>query len=1018
MTPSLSPIQRRLIAEDLVRLRRPDEQRRYASCQRQGRIDPNPHQIDAVVFALRRIPEGGCILADEVGLGKTIEAGLVISQLMAEGMRRVLLIVPKALLGQWQSELYTLFAIEAREGRLDPEAFAGSGVFLTHRELAGGLKGASLLKASDPFDLVVVDEAHEVFSGLYKRYDRDGLYDNESKYAQTAGRVREVVKRGDSPVLLLTATPIQNSLAELWGLVQYVEPTGTLLGRLPTFREVFCYDGDRTVLPDQAPELKRRLETVLQRTLRRQAQDFLEVPFVERRSRVFKYEMSREEQALYDDVTAWLMRENLCAFRGSQRHLLLIGFHRRMASSLKALSVSLRRVAQRLRSRLENRGYRVSDDGTELLRAITEDLEGGLEVDGADRVDDGDAQAAPGAPGPTEETDERLREELEVVEAFAARADALGHDSKARRLLEALRIIEERGATGLGTGKAVVFTESLTTQDYLRTLLLEHGYDAADVTLFRGDNTTPDAERALARWEAEVGHTLSAAQRPSRDVAVRLALVHEFAQRSKVFISTEAGAKGLNLQFCDTIVNYDLPWNPQRIEQRIGRVHRYGQKRGVTVISFLAAGNVAQELTLDILTQKLDLFGKVLDASDAVLYEPTHVAPGSLVANVSVDFEKELRSIYARARSVDDVTADLRHLRDTMDERRRAFDEVQERASDLIESRLDDAVRQVLTRYRHALPEELEGLDRDVDRITQAYLDKAGVPYERRQEPGHVEYRVSPSDALPDGYRSGLVAIVGDARNVEEGESLHVGHPIVKAAIEDARRVTATPLRVVLGPVDGTSGELRPLSGRRGRLVVTKVAYRGIERLDTLLTTAVMKDGTDPLDSSTVETLLALPVLEEAACLADESTWGHLQDAIDDAMLVDQAAVSAHEQVRFDQMLRQLDHYLTDQTLVWRRKKATLDTRIEESQARRGKVLSVQAGAEADAKLRRLHDERREVEAQIARLENGGDEEYRAWRERLFARRFSKPDAARVLDVEFEIAGAGSAGGDGTGAAC
>src|SRR5215213_10820137 len=115
------PIQRRYHAEQLVRLRRADEQERYVACQRQGRVDPNPHQIDAVVFALRRIPEGGCILADEVGLGKTIEAGLIVSQLMAEGMRRVLLVVPKSLLGQWKTELYALFGIDAREGHLDPD---------------------------------------------------------------------------------------------------------------------------------------------------------------------------------------------------------------------------------------------------------------------------------------------------------------------------------------------------------------------------------------------------------------------------------------------------------------------------------------------------------------------------------------------------------------------------------------------------------------------------------------------------------------------------------------------------------------------------------------------------------------------------------------------------------------------------------------------------------------------------------------------------------------------------------
>ena len=187
------PIHRRLLAEDLVRLRRADEQRRYAAAQRRGRIDPNPHQIDAVVFALGRIPEGGCILADEVGLGKTIEAGLVISQLLAEGMRRVLLIVPKSLQGQWQTELYTLFGIETREGLPDPESFAGSGVFLTHRDLAGSSKGSSILKAVDPFDLVVVDEAHEVFAGVYKRFDKEGNYDEESRQAMTAGRVRDLV---------------------------------------------------------------------------------------------------------------------------------------------------------------------------------------------------------------------------------------------------------------------------------------------------------------------------------------------------------------------------------------------------------------------------------------------------------------------------------------------------------------------------------------------------------------------------------------------------------------------------------------------------------------------------------------------------------------------------------------------------------------------------------------------------------------------------------------------------------
>src|SRR5262250_3906217 len=127
----------RILAEDLIRVRRPDDRERYAAAQRQARIDPNPHQIDAVIFALRRLREGGCILADEVGLGKTIEAGLVLAQLRAEGKRRLLIIVPKPLIGQWQTELFTLFGIEASIGSARPDAFDGAGVFLVGRELAG-----------------------------------------------------------------------------------------------------------------------------------------------------------------------------------------------------------------------------------------------------------------------------------------------------------------------------------------------------------------------------------------------------------------------------------------------------------------------------------------------------------------------------------------------------------------------------------------------------------------------------------------------------------------------------------------------------------------------------------------------------------------------------------------------------------------------------------------------------------------------------------------------------------------
>src|SRR6202140_5255198 len=199
---ALHPFNQRILAEDLVRVRRPDDRERYAAAQRQARIDPNPHQIDAVIFALRRLREGGCILADEVGLGKTIEAGLVIAQSRAEGAQRILLIVPKSLIGQWQGELLNLFGIQARE---NDASFVAPGVYLVGREFAGSERGAEPLAASAPFDLGVIDEAHEIFARLHKRYGREGIYDEASDEALASHRVRTIQR--STPVRLLTATP-------------------------------------------------------------------------------------------------------------------------------------------------------------------------------------------------------------------------------------------------------------------------------------------------------------------------------------------------------------------------------------------------------------------------------------------------------------------------------------------------------------------------------------------------------------------------------------------------------------------------------------------------------------------------------------------------------------------------------------------------------------------------------------------------------------------------------------------
>ena len=974
----LHSIHRRYYAEDLVRRRRAAERRRQVASQRTGRIDPNPHQIDAVMFALRRIPQGGCILADEVGLGKTIEAGLVIAQLRSEGASRILILVPRPLLGQWQTELYDLFGIDAVDAATPDADLSEDGVFLAGREYAGGEGGSARFRAAPPFDLCVIDEAHEIFAGIYRRFDRHGVYDENSRAALTAHRVRGLI--GAAPVLLLTATPIQNSLRELWGLVQYVDPSRTLLGDRPVFENVFCADDGRGVVPEQSAELRRRLDTVVKRTLRRQAQEFLDKPFVGRQARLFEYSMGPGERALYDDVTTYLMTPRLHAFDGRSRQLLLLGFHRRMASSTAALARCLENVAARLRAMLDGVAPGGADD-------FIDDLE-----------ETGDEWPLPEDPPADPGTVDRegVRAELALVEAFARRARDLPEDGKAASLVSAVRAALERPAD---RRKMVVFTEALTTQDYLRQLLLDRtALRNRDITLFRGTNDSPRAREALRAWREDPDAGDSRA-RHSASVAVRLALVHEFRTRSVVMICSEAGAKGLNLQFCDTVVNYDLPWNPQRIEQRIGRCHRYGQQRDVTVINFLAKDNEAQRLTHEILSTKLELFGEVLDMSDAVLQSPSSSAAGDLVSALGPEFENQVRRIWERARSIGEVEDELRRLRDDMEERRRALELVRKRTAGLIDTEFDDSVREVFRRIRSELPRVLADLDADLERVVAAYLDAVGAPWSTAERDGARLLHIGAAPGLPPGWDVGATVAVGPAGGQTDLQSLHPAHPLAEAAVAEARRAGSGPFRVRFELRPDAPSALVRRRGGRGRL-----AHRGFEGEDRLHATAVFeRDGVLRPAEAALE-LLRQPCADAAPFdppLSVDS--GHLDEVVDEEVFLDGFAVSDADRAGFDAAMEQLEQHAEDRALVLRRTRDDLARRLAIARRDRESAVGADSRGRADARVRALEGEMEDADRGLRDLAARDDETYRRHRERARARRYAPPCAERLLTAEFEI---------------
>ena len=983
----MHPIHRRFDAEDLVRLRRAGEKRRYVAAQRRGRVDPNPHQIEAVMFALKRIPEGGCILADEVGLGKTIEAGLVIAQLLAEGKSRVLIVVPRPLLGQWQSELRDLFGIEAHEAADDDVDLAAAGVFIAGREYAGGERGFERLRQAPPCDLCLIDEAHEVFAGIHRRYNRDGSYDEDSPHARTAHRVKQLI--GIAPVLLLTATPMQNSLDELWALVGYVDRTGTLLGDKPTFDELFKSEGG--VGAEQAGELQRRLKRVVQRTLRRDAMPYLERPFVGRQARLYPYRMSTAEKALYDDVTEYLLEPELFAFRGSARKLLLIGFHRRMASSNAALAASLTGVAARL-GRLLGRGA----GGT------AEDLDD-LEEEGDDAQAPREEPVSAALPKGLRLDRAAVQAELERVESFIRRAEALPADSKAEALVRVVGELLERPPD---RRKLLVFTESLTTQSYLRDLLVEKTALAEqDITLFRGVNDSPRAAVALRVWREEVEADMERHLRPSNTVAVRLALVHEFRTRSTVMIATEAGAKGLNLQFCDTLVNYDLPWNPQRIEQRIGRCHRYGQQRDVTVFNFLAEGNEAQQLTFEILSDKLDLFGKVLDMSNVVLQTPRSDSSEAFTSALGADFETEVRRIWERARSVEDVAAELRQLRDTLEERRRELDRTRSRTIGLIEQRLDASVRQVFERIQDELAPSLQELDNELRNVLAAYLDAEAVPWGEGEREGRKALHYGASPKLPKPLQGGGTVMIGGSRGLNGADPLHVGHPLIEAAVQSARRQCTGQYRVCFRLQPSAPAALRKHRGSRGRLALTRIHYDGFEPEQRLRATAVFEDAEVLRPADAALELLRQPC-EDVAEFAQplEVSAAHLDEVVDEELFEEQGRVANLNQQGFEQALNQLDQYLADRTLVLQRAKRQHSQHLATAERRRDTSAGADNRAKATVRVQQLEGQVEKVEKELAALASHEDETYQKWKQHAHQRRYAAPTGERLLSAEFVIA--------------
>lgn len=790
-------------------------------------VDLNPHQIDAALFALQSPISKGVLLADEVGLGKTIEAGLVLCQLWAERRRRLLVICPASIRKQWSLELEEKFNLPTtildatayrraqRGGNAAP--FMAEAVVITSINFASAMQGDVRPIA---WDLVVIDEAHKL-RNAYRPSNHMGQ------------RLRWALE--ERRKLLLTATPLQNSLLELYGLSTLIDDH--LFGEIGSFRSQYMrQDSDLA-------DLRARLAGFTKRTLRNQVAEYIQ--YTERRAITRPFHPTDDEHKLYETVSAFLLREDTFSIPVQQRSLTTLILRKLLASSSHAIAGTLDTMKERLQKIRD--GLPAENNIAETLISA-EELEDDYLDEMLDLPDNPESQLPAALAEKPKPDPVKLQAEIAELDRYIVWARGIGIDTKSRSLLNALEIgfaeMQKMGASQ----KALIFTESRRTQDYLRSFLAANGY-AGRLVLFNGTNTDPDSKAVYEGWLATNAGTGRVSG--SRPVDIRTAIIEHFRDHAAIMIATEAAAEGINLQFCSLVINYDLPWNPQRIEQRIGRCHRYGQKHDVVVINFLNERNEADRRVLELLADKFNLFNGVFGASDEVL--------GSIESGV--DFEKRILAIYQSCRTSNEIAA--------------AFQQLQKEMDESIRARLDQTQRALLQHFDEDVHARLKlQLDR-----TREQLDRVGRLFWAVSRYMLRDHAAFDSDAhafdlhtppRPD-LRPGRYYLISKNQPNVSGEFLYrLSHPLGEYVLENGRQCPA-PVAAVVFDITGHPTRIttvEALKGQSGWLLLQKLAIESFEREEYLLFSAIADQG-NSLDQETCEKLFrcgatAQPVAAEA----------------------------------------------------------------------------------------------------------------------------------------------------------
>jgi len=955
---------------DLLKRRSANDLGKLTASLQDAQVDLNPHQVDAALFAFKSPLSKGALLADEVGLGKTIEAGIILSQQWAEKKQRLLIICPSNLRKQWNQELADKFFLSSlilenksfneviKRGNFNPFD-TNKHIIICSFQFA---RSKEAYVKNTLWDLVIIDEAHRL-RNVYKSSNRIGRSIKESIH--------------DRKKVLLTATPLQNSILELYGLVSIIDDY--IFGDLKSFKSQFS----RLVDEENYEELRKRLIPICQRTLRRQVLGYIE--YTERRALVEDFYPTDDEQNLYNGISEYLQREKLYALPRSQRQLMTLILRKLLASSSYAIHGTLSSLVARLE------GF-ISDNNLENL--VAEDFEEFDELKEEWPEDEENESIQEETEQLSEIEIDEIKSEIEYLTQFRDLAFQIKKNTKADKLVTALQrgfqTLSEIGANK----KALIFTESRRTQEFIYNQLITKGsgYEGK-VILFNGTNNDTQSRLIYKNWLIKHKGTDRISGSPSADI--RAALVDCFRDEATIMIATEAAAEGINLQFCSLVVNYDLPWNPQRIEQRIGRCHRYGQKHDVVVVNFLNKANAADQRVYQLLRDKFKLFDGVFGASDEVLG-----AIGS-----GVDFEKRIAKILLECR--DNETIQKRF--DELDEELRP--EKSDRYKDTRNKLLENVDLEVIQKLKVSF-EDAKGylniFEQNLWKVTQYYLKDYATfgsddySFKLHKNPFEGE-KIHPGPYIILKTRLGQRKsdiLVPDDTNI-----YRIGHPLARRILETCRQAN-TPVKQLIFDYTNTQTQitvLKNLVGKSGWLQVTYFTISSFDDEDYIIFANYTDDGIT-IDSGTSQQFFSLPadIDENTIYLVEEQKARFKEISLRESSAILNDNVSRNRDF-FDVEMDKLDQWADDMKISLSREIDDLDAEIKLRKSEAKKMMNLEQKVKAQRHIKELEKKRSEKRMSLYEAQDLIDQKKEDLLTDIEKRLKQKTEIKELFTIKWEI---------------